>query len=242
MPHTPSVVLSCEHASNAVPAGVELGVDAEILASHVAWDHGAADIATAVARDLDVPVFLGRWTRLYVDLNRFEAGPSAIPANAFGTPVPGNALIDPAERERRFAGVHRPYRAAVADAVARAIRGTGRCIHLSIHSFTPSLHGVARDFDMGVLFDPDRFLDRVASEALIAGLNAAGLDTRANAPYPGTGDGLTTALRELHGADVYAGIEVETSHRITEIPGGIARVVAALVAIAPTLPRLARPT
>ena len=235
--HTPrsAIVLSCEHASNAVPDGVDLGVSRDVLASHVAWDHGAAAIATALAEALAAPLVLGRWTRLFVDLNRSEHGPSAIPENAFGTPVPGNVGIDEAERERRFATVHRPYRAAVGEAVSRAIAAHGRCVHLSIHSFTPSLHGVARDFDMGILFDPDRFLDRVVSERLIADLNARGLATRANAPYGGTGDGLTTTLRGVHGPDVYAGIEVETSHRITEVPGGIARVASALAAIAPML-------
>jgi predicted N-formylglutamate amidohydrolase len=232
------LVISCEHASNAVPDGVELGIDADVLATHVAWDHGAAPIATALADHLGIAPFLGEWTRLVVDLNRFEHGATAIPVNAFGTPVPGNLGVTDRERERRFSTIHRPYRRAVGDAVATAIAAHGRCVHLSIHSFTPRLHDSVRDFDMGILFDPDRDLDRRVSNAMIAGLNAAGLDCRANAPYTGTGDGLTTALRRVHGENLYAGIEVETSHRVTEAPGGIARVAAALIALTPLLTQL----
>lgn len=232
---TSPFVFSCEHASAAVPPGVDLGVSAEVLRSHVAWDHGTAVLAERLAAAVRAPAFYGRWTRLYVDLNRFETTHSVIPTNAFGTPVPGNLDVGADERERRFAEEHRPYRTAVGEAVAAAIAAHGACVHLSIHSFTPSLNGDERDFDMGILFDPERRLDVHTAEVLIRGLNLAGLQTYANRPYLGTGDGLTTALRQVHGPDVYAGIEVETSHRVTETVGGVARVATALIGLLPQI-------
>lgn len=221
-------VISCEHASNDVPEGVVLGVGLDVLASHVAWDPGAAAIARAIADALGVRASLGTSTRLYVDLNRSEHGPAAIPAVAFGTPVPGNATVTVADRQTRLA-THRAYRADVTEAVRAALAEHGRCVHLSIHTFTPVMNGQARDFDCGVLYDPESPADRVAADALVAALTAAGFATRRNEPYGGTGDGFTTTLRDTFGRGQYAGVEVETSHRVTDADGGCARVAAAVI-------------
>jgi predicted N-formylglutamate amidohydrolase len=226
----PAVVVSCEHASARVPEGVDLGVPDEALASHVAWDEGAAIVAQAVAASLGAPIFLGVYTRLFVDLNRFATNPAVIPAIAFGTPVPGNASLTEVNRRERLDLYHTPYREAVAGAVAAGIAARGACVHLSMHSFTDApLFGVPRDYDSGILFDPDRYLDRVVAAALIDGLSRRGIGSVANQPYTGTGDGLTTALRMRHGDREYAGIEVETSHRVVRAPGGLDRMVAGLL-------------
>lgn len=227
------LVISCEHAANRVPPDIDLGVPDEILATHVAWDHGACAIAEGLGARLGARPFVGEWTRLFVDLNRFPENPAVIPTVAWGAPVPGNVDLSPEARQARLDRHHRPYREAVASAVASAVAGRGGCVHLSMHSFTPVLGDEVRDFDMGVLFDPDRHLDRVVAEALVTALNAAGLETRPNAPYPGWTEGLTTALRGVHGERVYAGIEIETSHRVTERAGGIEAVIAALEVAVP---------
>lgn len=224
-------VVTCEHASNDVPEGVVLEVSDEVLASHVAWDPGAADIAQRVARALGEVPHLGAATRLYVDLNRSEHGPSVIPAVAFGTVIPGNAAVSVVDRARRLA-MHARYRNAVREAVAAALAQHGRCVHLSIHSFTPVMDGHVRDFDCGVLYDPDSPADRVVADALVTALTAGGLATRRNEPYGGTGDGFTTTLRDTFGRERYAGVEVETSHRVTDTEGGRARVAAAVIAAA----------
>jgi predicted N-formylglutamate amidohydrolase len=232
------MMLTCEHASQEVPPGVELGVGADVLASHVAWDQGAAAIARVLADRLDAPLFLGTYTRLYADLNRFEDRANVIPEVAFGVPVPGNRDLGPAAREARIAAVHRPWRARVR-AAAESLVGQGPCVHWSIHSFTPQLGTDVRGYDMGILFDPERALDRVVAEAMIALLSEVGLDVRANKPYLGTGDGTTTWLRQQFPEDRYAGIEVETSHRWTERPGGADRIARSLLAIAPAVLRAA---
>ncbi len=224
-------VISCEHASNDVPEGVVLDVGRDVLASHVAWDPGAAEIARAVATALDLTPILGTATRLYVDLNRSEHGPSVIPAVAFGTPVPGNTTLTVADRDARLRH-HRAYRGAVTDAVRATLAQHGRCVHLSIHSFTPVMNGEARDFDCGVLYDPASPADCVVADALVNALSAAGLATRRNEPYGGTGDGLTTTLRDTFGCERYAGVEVETSHRVTDQEHGCARVAAAVLTAA----------
>lgn len=223
------IVVSCEHASNRVPPGAELRVSTDALADHFGWDEGAREIALAVGEGLGSPPFLGEWTRLYVDLNRFPERPGAVPAVAFGLRVPGNENLSTDERAQRIERFHRPWRAAVEEAVRETIARHGVCLHLSIHTFTPKLGDSIRDFDMGILFDPDHTLDTVVQSVLLDGLRAAGLDTRPNEPYTGWGDGLTTALRALFGPQAYAGIEVETSHRVVRALGGTRRVVDALV-------------
>jgi hypothetical protein len=51
---------------------------------------------------------------------------------------------------------------------------------------------------------------------------------RRNYPYRGNADGLTTALRRVHGADRYVGIEVELNQRLLG-SGGIEEMTRALI-------------
>lgn len=199
------LVLSCEHAGNSVPPGVDLGVDAAVLRAHVAWDEGAIEVAAALADQTGAPLYQGRWTRLLVDLNRHIDPQAVVPEVAFGVPVPGNRGLDPAERAARIARWHRPHR----DAVEAAVGRRDPCLHLSVHSFTPAIDPVGRDFDVGLLYDPARPAERAWASRLQQRLEAAGLDCRHNAPYQGTGDGLTTWLRLQFDDRRYAGIEVE---------------------------------
>jgi predicted N-formylglutamate amidohydrolase len=62
-------VLLCEHASRLLPAGyARLGLPAAEFDRHIAWDIGAAEVATRVACLLDAPLFLAGYSRLLIDL------------------------------------------------------------------------------------------------------------------------------------------------------------------------------
>jgi predicted N-formylglutamate amidohydrolase len=229
------LVLSCEHASWAVPPGEDLGVDRDVLRSQAGWDPGAMEIAARVGEELGLPVHAGLFTRMYVDLNRPADHPDVIPLVSYGAPVPGNAALAPAARALRIATFHRPYWDAVQHDVRARLVDPGRCLHLCSHSFDPALEPSARRFDVGVLYDPSHQLEAALGERLLFALSAAGLDVRANAPYRGTGPAIATAFRAELGAG-YAGIQLETSHALVDSPGGCARVAAAL---APALAELA---
>lgn len=224
-------LITCEHASADAPADVALGVDDGVLRTHVSYDRGAKEIAAALAGALDAPLHLGRYTRLLVDLNRMEENPAVIAEETYGLRVPGNAGLDAAAREARIARFHRPYRhAARADALRLA--ASGGCLHLSVHSFDPSLDPAARCFDAGVLFDPAREPERTLAEALAAGLSACGHEVRLNAPYAGTPEGLTSWLRAEIERERYVGIEIEACYRVLDRPGSheaFARDLAAVV-------------
>lgn len=205
----PALVLSCEHASNRVPQGVALGVGSEVLDSHIGYDVFALDFAQALALRRGAPLFAGQVSRLVVDLNRHPLHPDLIPLRAFGMPVPGNGDLNEEGRARRLAAFYRPYRHGVRLACADAAAAHGAVLHLSVHSFTPVLYGQVREVEVGVLFDPAGDFERRCAEALLVALGDAGLDARANLPYAGVDDGLTTWLRGELGGDRYAGIELE---------------------------------
>jgi len=206
-------VVTCEHASAVLPAGVDLGVDPAIVASHVGWDPGALEVAQAVSERLGVALHAGRHTRLYVDLNRAAESAGVIPTRSFGVDIPGNRGLPAAESERRLAG-HRAYRRAVDQAVAAAV-AAGGCLHLAVHSFAPAVEGSIRPYDAGVLFDPDRPRESATAQEILAALTATGLTVRANEPYLGTDDGLTTWLRTRYPDGAYAGLEIEVAQALT---------------------------
>jgi predicted N-formylglutamate amidohydrolase len=232
----PELVLTCEHASNALPPGFDPGVPPSVVASHLGWDPGALVAARVVAARVGATLIAGEWSRLYVDLNRSAGEAGAVPAQSCGTEIPGNRELDPAERARRIATTHAPYRATVLAAVERAVAASGLCVHVSVHSFTPELHGKARPYDAGVLFDPARPLEVAVADTLLAGLRARGRTARANEPYLGTDDGVTTWLRTRFAPDAYAGIEVELNQALTT-SASVAQELGALLAdlIAPSI-------
>jgi predicted N-formylglutamate amidohydrolase len=222
------IVLSCEHASWAVPPGEDLGVDRDTLRSQAGWDPGALEIATLVGDALDLHVHAGAFTRMYVDLNRPPDHPDVIPAVCYGARVPGNQALSARDRAIRIDAFHKPYWDAVTHDVRARLVDPGRCLHLCSHSFDPALDPDARRFDVGVLYDPAHALEAQLGERLLFALSAAGLAVRANQPYRGTGPAIATALRAELGSR-YAGIQLEASHALIETRDGCARVAAALV-------------
>jgi predicted N-formylglutamate amidohydrolase len=223
-------VLSCEHASWTAPPGVELGVSTEDLQSQAGWDHGAYEIAARLGEELGLPVHTGAFTRMFVDLNRAADHPDVIPTNSYGAPVPGNVGLSAEARASRLAEFHAPYWKEVRHDVSARLIDPGRCLHLSSHSFSPSLDPPSRGFDVGVLYDPAHPFEAELAEALLFGLRGAGLSVRANQPYLGTAPALVTALRKQLATPHYAGIEIEASHALTIQSDGCARVAAALFA------------
>jgi len=226
------LVLTCEHASRRFPRSVgSLGLSAIQRKSHIAWDKGAARLARALAAQLECPAVVGTYSRLVADLNRSPHHPRVVPKVAFGTRVPGNAALTSAERARRIATYHAPWRTEALRVIERATRGAGGCVHLSIHSFTPILHGMVRRVDVGLLYDPGRTRERQLANELESLLEARGFSVRRNYPYRGTSDGFTTWCRRQLPAGRYIGIEIELNQRLVGQPGVQRRMVDAVAGI-----------
>jgi predicted N-formylglutamate amidohydrolase len=228
------LVLSCEHASWALPPGVDLGVPLDVLRSQASWDHGALDIATRLSEAVGLPVHAGAFSRMYVDLNRDPEYPAVIPEVSYGAVVPGNAALTPGDRAARIAGFHAPYWDAVRRDVTARIRDRGSVLHFSSHTFDPALDPAQRTFECGVLYDPAHALEAELAERLLFQLRRAGIDVRVNQPYNGVGPAICTSLRKQLGAR-YAGIQFETSHAVTHRAGGCERIADAIIPFLETL-------
>ncbi|GIT91712.1 N-formylglutamate amidohydrolase [Jannaschia pagri] len=186
-----SVVLVCEHASADIPASYGgLGLSAAARQSHVAWDPGALGVARAMSRALGAVLVAGRVSRLVYDCNRPPEAPDAMPARSEIHDIPGNQTLTEADRQARVAQVYRPFR----DALAQTMASLSQPVLVTIHSFTPVYHGVARAVQIGVLHDTDR---RLADALLDRAADHTAWMVERNAPY-GPSDGVTHTLRE-HG-------------------------------------------
>ena len=226
-----NLLLTCEHARCALPAGVDLGVSPDRMRSHISFDRGAVSVAERLAQLTSAPLHLGRYSRLLVDLNRREANPDVIVQESSSVPIPGNVGLTPERREARVARWHRPWREAVRMRAFEIARGAG-CMHLSMHSFEPALDPERRGFDVGVLFDPARTPERDIAEALAEHLRASGLTARLNEPYRGTPEGATSWLRDQLAEDRYVGLEIEASYALLDREGGAERLAQALLTAA----------
>ncbi|RSV35569.1 N-formylglutamate amidohydrolase [Sphingomonas sp. ABOLE] len=170
------VLLLCDHASNAVPAHIDLGIDPALLDLHIGIDIGAADLTRALAARLDAPAILATVSRLVIDLHREPDHIGLIPHRSDGHAIPGNEAADRAARIARF---HAPYHRVLRDRVRRQRPS----LILSIHSFTPCLEhgGTPRPWEIGILYNRDT---RAAGPA-VEWLRAQGLVTGDNEPYSG---------------------------------------------------------
>ncbi|BBE34934.1 N-formylglutamate amidohydrolase [Sphingosinicella microcystinivorans] len=179
-------LIIADHASNAVPADIALGVSAADLQKHIAWDIGTAALARSLSAALAAPAVLATASRLVADCNRAPEDDGAIPPASDGIPVPGNALSADAQQVR-LATWHEPYHAAIADALDLL----NPRLLVSIHSFTPSLASrpqETRPWQVALLYNRDDRAARIAMRALAA----EGFTVGDNQPYSGAVYGYTT--------------------------------------------------
>lgn len=200
-----AVVVTCEHAGNVVPPPYRqlFAHGKTILHSHRGWDPGAFGAALAVSEGLHAPLHFSRVTRLLVDLNR-----------SIGSPTIFSEFVDSLDEDARQTILethYHPHRRAVETTLRGQIAERGCVTHIGVHSFVDAMGESARDFEIGLLFDPARDRERTTCEEWTAALasHAPTVGVRLNAPYLGIDDGLTTHLRTVFPDAVYSGIEVE---------------------------------
>jgi predicted N-formylglutamate amidohydrolase len=208
LPGTGDVLTVVDHASNKVPAGIDLRIDPPLLDTHIAWDIGAAALAEA----LGCPAFLATVSRLVIDLNRDENAAAVVPLESDGVRITGNAE----NTSGRVADYWQPYHEALTQRIV-AMQPT---LLLSLHSFTPQLAsrpGEMRPWEIGVLYNND---DRAARIA-IPMLRAAGIVVGDQLPYSGK---TLNATMNRHGEGTgtpYLGIEVRQD--LVDTASGVAK-------------------
>ena len=190
-----AVLAIVDHASNHVPEGIDLAIDASLLETHIGWDIGAE----ALAKALGFPVFASTISRLVVDFNREAEDSGIVPLTSDGVAIHGNHG-DPAVRIDTY---WRPYHAALAQRIAL----DRPHLLLSVHSFTPTLAtrpDERRPWEIGILYNRDDRAARIAIELLAT----AGVVVGDQLPYSGK---LLNATLNRHGEGTgtpYLGLEV----------------------------------
>jgi predicted N-formylglutamate amidohydrolase len=184
------VILLCDHASNAVPSSVgggSLGLSADEMARHIAYDVGARGVTVGLSRRMDATAILSRFSRLVIDPNRGEDDPTLVMRLYDGTIVPENRQVTRAEVERRLELFHRPYHAAIDAEIDRRLAAGRSPVLVAIHSFTPKLiAGRPRPWHIGVLWLRD---GRIAAPLLERLRAEPDLCVGDNEPYAGQLEG-----------------------------------------------------
>jgi len=224
---TDSLVVTCEHGGNRVPARYRRlfrGLQG-LLQTHAGYDLGALATARELSAAFKAPLVAATVTRLLVDLNRSIGHPR----------LHGEAIraLSREERERILADHYRPYRMETEARIRQAITRGRRVIHISSHSFTPELKGKVRAADVGLLYDPARTGEaRLCARWKVALAQAfPQLRVRRNYPYDGTDDGFMPYLRRRFRPTAYVGVEIEVNQAIViGAPRRRAALRAALIA------------
>lgn len=177
------VIVLCDHASNTIPSEYDgLGLPHQELERHIALDIGAAGVARHLAKLLDAPAVISRFSRLLIDPNRGADDPTLIMKLSDGAIIVGNRLVDDGQRQARLSRFYNPYHAAIDRTVDAAIASGVPPVILSIHSFTDNWRGRERHWHAGVLWDRDPRLALRLLEALQA---QSDLVVGDNEPYSG---------------------------------------------------------
>lgn len=201
------IVCIADHASNHVPAGMNLGIEPALMHDHIALDIGVEGVADRLARRHAIPAHIATVSRLVCDFNRDECDPAVVPDVSDGHLIPGNLGADV---ERRLDAYHRPYHAAFANWIEAA---KPRLI-LALHSFTPALKSRAepRPWEVALLHNQD---DRAARHAIRL-FKAQGLTVGDNEPYSGRDLNATMDRHAEANGIPYCAIEIRQDQIATE--------------------------
>lgn len=177
-PATADILIIGDHASNRIPEKLDLGLPRDALEEHVAWDIGVAAVAARIVHQPRFAAFLGNYSRLVVDLNRYADEDAVIPVQSDGYEIAGNHL-DETARAERIATYYQPYH----DRLTQILHDHRPALILSLHSFTPQLKSadVDRPWEISVLYNSQERPSKLA----IGYLETLGLNVGDQLPYSG---------------------------------------------------------
>jgi predicted N-formylglutamate amidohydrolase len=167
-----------------------LGLAAQELSRHIAWDAGALEVARQLSVLLDAPLVHATVSRLVLDVNRDPSHPGSIVSSSEDTSIPGNLQLSAQQRRARVRKIYEPFHRTLAHIIESQSLRHSRLRLVSIHSFTPVYRGVRRVWHAGVLSAEDR---RLADPLLAALRSDPDLRVGDNEPYAPT-DGVYHTL------------------------------------------------
>lgn len=205
------MLISCEHTTNFIPQEYQQLFEEEesVLLTHRAYDPGAGAIAEAISKQYKLPLIQTEVSRLLVETNRSLHHPDLFSEYS--------QKLNPDEKEKILQLYYHKHRKAVEDYVSTQIQEGNEVIHIGIHSFAPVLHGVFRNAQIGLLYDPafekeKHFAQKWKEQILVQNPY---WNVRHNYPYKGKSDGLTTYLRNKYHQH-YIGIELEVNQNLLD--------------------------
>ena len=214
------IVLVADHAGRGLPEDYgDLGLPRSEFDRHIAYDIGAETVTRELAARLRAPAVMANFSRLLIDPNRGEDDPTLIRQLYDGTVIPANYPMAAGEREKRLDGYYRPYHDAVGAMIASVAQASGAPpFILSVHSFTPVLHGRVRPWHVGILWDMDGRVARPLMDMLAADKNLVVGD---NEPYDGALRGDTMFRHAIVNGFAHALVEIRQD-LITDRQGALA--------------------
>jgi predicted N-formylglutamate amidohydrolase len=195
-----------DHAGRLIPRQLgDLGLPAEAMERHIAWDIGVAGMGEQLASALDACFIRQAYSRLVIDCNRVPGAADAMPAISDGQAIPGNQALSAADIAARRAEIYAPYQGRIAEELDRRQARGQQTLLVSLHSFTPAMQGAARPWRYGVLHRGDSALSRRMLALL---RRALGDEAGDNQPYAMDGTDNTVPLHaDARGLD-YLELEV----------------------------------
>jgi predicted N-formylglutamate amidohydrolase len=174
----------CDHASGRLPRALgSLGLTPAALASHIAWDIGAAAVARLLAVALDGDLVLQAYSRLVVDCNRPLHAADSIVAHSAGVPIPGNQDLPGAEAARRAREIFQPYHDVIGRELAGRQDQRRPTVLVAMHSFTDNFPGSSRPWHAGILHRHPQLAAPLAGRLLHLLRQEPGLLVGDNEPY-----------------------------------------------------------
>ncbi len=207
---TTPLLLVCDHASRCIPKSMDrLGLEPPALDLHIAYDIGAAELTRLLADRLNAPAVLAGYSRLLIDCNRQPGDPQSIPEKSDGVVIPGNQNLGEAEQAARAEAFHWPYHHAIGRVFAHLRRIGPEPLLFSVHTFTPSMGGEDRFWDVGVLWNRD---PRLAVPLIAMLREHERFHVGDNEPYSGKDIAYTINLHAGAVGLANAAIEVRQDH------------------------------
>jgi predicted N-formylglutamate amidohydrolase len=177
-----NIVLICEHASNHIPQRHNnLGLSAEQLKLHIAWDIGIAEVTKKLAHTLNAPAILARFSRLLIDANRALDQKGLIPERSDNIEIPGNQNLSQKDISHRINKYYTPFHQKTDQLIQLKAKNVNAPLIINMHSFTPVMNGTQRPWQIGMLWNKD---PRIA-QVLIKTLTEKGFNVGDNQPYSG---------------------------------------------------------
>lgn len=200
------ILLVCDHASCRFPASLgDMGLDPFARRCHLAVDIGAGPLTEQLAASLGVTSVLAQYSRLIIDCNRELMDPGAFLQFGDGVLIPGNRALSQADKDLRAEAIYWPYHNAISQQIQRLTDIGAAPAFVTVHSFTPVMDGVARPWQMGVLWDTDTSL----RDIFLEGFRAAGYVVGDNEPYSGKAPQDFTIDHHAQAAGIpHVGIEI----------------------------------